>query len=224
MSRKQDLKRPDQVQSFLENALEGAASNLTPILVGAGVILLIALAWIGIRHNTERNLDELNLYYGRAQRLINEGMLEPATDTTRFVAAKKILDQLYTKAAGTPMFPQVLLSFADIYQDEGKYKDAIGVLTELDESGNLNPYVQDVVLYRLVKLNQADYNVAGAIKYARRSLESGKGPFSILIRKELERMSGGSLNAKLTDQLKKEQLAKSDLAPKQKKPLAVRLP
>jgi len=221
--KKKELKQPDRVQQVLEQALEGAAGHLAPILIGFGVILLVALTWIGISHYREKKIERFNAYYGKALNLIEEGRSRPATDETRFQPAKELLEQLYEQAAGSPIYPHVLLALATVYQEQGMYKEAIGVLNELEQMPGLDPAVRDVVYYRLVKLYEADYNVSEAVRVARKALAEGAGPFALLVKKDMERMGSGSLNPGLTDQLKQEELRRSDLAPKQKKPIAIPL-
>ena len=207
MSKKDELRQPDVVQQKLQNALVGAADNRGPLLMGLGILLLAVIGYLAWDYSREAALAEKNHRLAQATLRIEEA--REATDQLRaqkLSEAKATLEALYPETSGSSLHVFVLLKLADLHSVERNYKAAIGVLNELLQTKDLAPDTASAAYYQLMKVYIADYNVVEAMATGRRGLDAAEGPYSQLIKDELERLAKGSLNATLTEELKSREL------------------
>lgn len=203
MSKKDELKQPDVVQDKLQKALIGASDNRGPLLMGLGVLMLAVIGYLAWDYTQESALAEKNHRLAQATLRIEEARESSDTEKAQKLSeAKAVLETLYADTSGTSLHIFVLLKLADMYTVEKNYKGAIGALNELLKESSVPADVASAAYYQLMKIYIADYNVVEAMATGRRGLEAEEGPYTSMIKAELDRLARGSLNAKLTEELK----------------------
>lgn len=208
MSKKDELRHPDPVQEKLQQALIGASDNRGPILMGLGVLLLAVIGYLAWDYSRESTLAERNHRLAQATMSIEEAReAAPEARAKMLSDAKTKLEALYPETVGSSLHIFVLLKLADMHTVEKNYKAAIGVLNELLQIADLPADIASAAYYQLMKVYIADYNVVEAMATGRRGLDAEEGPYTAMIKDELDRLAKGSLNAKLTEELKARELA-----------------
>lgn len=184
-----------------------ANKNRVPILIGVGGLLLLAFAITAFQGSREREKEKLNqrfLHAADAIATAREG--DPGPERAKKITeARETLQALYQDTINTPMHPFVLGKLADLETREKNYVAALGYANELVAAAT-DPATRNAAYYRLMKLHLMAYQVPEALAAGRKGLEETDGPFTPLIKAEVERMRGGSLNGSLTEALKAEEL------------------